>query len=170
MTLRNMSLGAFALILMFTFTACQTAPQVQPKSDVAAATKAINALRDQVMTAFNAGDAAAVAATYAEDAIMMNPDQPAAEGRQAIQAAYETLFKESKPKIAFTPLETQVTGDWAYDRGNYTATMTPKSGKPMEMSEKYLVICKLQPDGSWKVFREISNSNAPPPTTGGKKK
>ncbi len=70
----------------------------------------------------------------------------------------------------FTPLETQVAGDWAYDRGNYTVTVTPKSGKPMEASAKYLIIVKRQPDGSWKVYREISNSNNPPPGAAGKKK
>ncbi len=110
-----------------------------------------------------------MAATYADDAIEMNPDEPAVEGRQAIQAGYEALFKDGTGKIAFSPLETQVAGDWAYDRGNYTATMTPKTGKPMEVSFKYLVIMKRQPDG-WKVYREMSNRNTPPPTAAGKKK
>jgi ketosteroid isomerase-like protein len=63
-----------------------------------------------------------------------------------------------------------VAGDWAYDRGNYTLTVTPKPGKPMEESGKYLAVCKRQPDGSWKISRLIYNSNNPPPGAAGKKK
>jgi len=170
MTLRNLFSCAVALTLMLTFAGCQTAPTPEPKRDVAADTTAINALRDQVAATYNANDAAALAATYADDAIMMNPNEAAAEGRQAIQASYEAVFKENTSKLTFAPLETQVAGDWAYDRGNATITITPKSGKPMEVSGKYLVIVKRQPDGSWKVYREISNSNEPPPSAAGKKK
>jgi ketosteroid isomerase-like protein len=35
---------------------------------------------------------------------------------------------------------------------------------------KYLVIVKRQADGSWKVYREMSNMNSPPPGAAGKKK
>ena len=89
---------------------------------------------------------------------------------QAIQASYEAMFKENAVKFVPTPFETQVAGDWAYDRGNATVTVTPKSGKQMEESVKYLVIVKRQPDGSWKIYRLISNSNNPPPSVAGKKK
>jgi uncharacterized protein (TIGR02246 family) len=172
---RSICLCAFALTLLLTFTGCQTAPQAEPKRDVAADMKAIKALNDSMITAFNSSDAAAVAATYADDAVMMDPNEAAIEGRQAIQAAYEARSKERESEgvavtYAFTPLEIQVAGDWAYDRGNYTVTVTPKSGKPMERSNKYLTIYRRQPDGSWKIYRDISNSNEPPPSAAAKKK
>jgi|WetSurMetagenome_2_1015567.scaffolds.fasta_scaffold89913_2 uncharacterized protein (TIGR02246 family) len=174
MTLRSMLLFAFAPVLMLTFAGCQTAPQAEPERDVAADTTAIKALRDKVTAAYNSTDAAALAATYADDAIMMNPNQETVEGKQAIQASYEAMFKENAGKVAvtlvLTPLETQVAGDWAFDRGNATSTITPKSGKPMEQAGKYLVIVKRQADGSWKLHREISNMNNPPPSAAGKKK
>ncbi len=174
MTLRNLFLSAFALTSMLTFAGCQTAPKPEEKRDVAADTTAINALRDKVTAAYNSTDAAALAATYADDAIMMNPNQEAVEGKQAIQASYEAMFKENAGKIVITlvltPLETQLAGDWAYDRGNATSTITPKSGKPTEQSGKYLVIVKRQTDGSWKLYREMSNMNNPPPAAAGKKK
>lgn len=172
MTLRNLFLCAFALTLMLTFAGCQTAPKAE--RDVAADTTAINALRDKVTATFNSNDAAALAANYADDAIMMNPNQEAVEGKQAIQAAYEAMFKENAGKIAvtmvLTPLETQLAGDWAYDRGSATSTITPKTGKPVQQSGKYLVIVKRQTDGSWKVYREMSNLNTPPSGAAGKKK
>jgi len=170
MTLRNVCVCAFALTSMLTFAGCQTAPKPEEKRDVAADTTAINALRDQFTAAFNSNDAAATAATYTGDAIAMLANQAAVEGKQAIQASYEAMFKGNAVKIALTPLETQVAGDWAYDRGNATITVTPKSGKPIEESSKYLVIAKRQPDGSWKLYRDIDNSNNPPPGAAGKKK
>ena len=175
MTLHNSFFCAFALTSMLTFAGCQTAPTPEPKRDVAADTAAINALGDQYAAAVNSNDAAAVAATYADDAIMMDPGEAAIEGKQAIQAVYEARAKENAGKtvaftFAFTQLETQVAGDWAYDRGNYTVTVTPKSGKPMERSNKYLTIYKRQPDGSWKIYRDISNSSEPLPSAAGTKK
>ena len=170
MTLRNLWLCAFALTSLLMFAGCQTAPTPEPKRDVVADTTAVNALRDQYATAFNASDAAAVAATFADDGIEMIPNQAAVEGKQAIQGYYEAMFKGSSAKTAAAPLETQVAGDWAYDRGNYTVAVTPKSGKPMEESGKYLVICKRQPDASWKIYRLIYNSNDPLPGAPGKKK
>jgi ketosteroid isomerase-like protein len=48
--------------------------------------------------------------------------------------------------------------------------MTPKAkGKPMEESSKYLVILKRQADGSWKISRDIENSNTPMPAPATKK-
>ena len=170
MRLRSVFLCAFTLASMFTFAGCQTAPPPQPKTDVAADITAVNALRDQFASALSSGDAAAVAAAYADDAVMMNPNQSTIEGKQTIQAWYEAMFKESAAKIVHTPLETQVAGDWAYDRGNAMITMTPKTGKSTEESVKFLVILKRQPEGSWKVYREISNSNNPLPAAAGKKK
>lgn len=174
MTLRNVFACAFALASMLTFAGCQTAPKPEEKMDVAADTAAINALRDKVTAAFNSTDAAALAATYADDAIMMNPNQEPVEGKPAIQASYEAMFKENAGTVAISlalsPLETQVAGDWAYDRGNSTSTITPKSGKPVEQLGKYLVIAKRQTDGSWKLYREMSNMNSPPPGAAGKKK
>ena len=174
MTLNRMCLCAVALASMLTFAGCQTAPAPEPKRDVAADITAIKALGEQFTVAYNSMDAAAMAATYADDAILMDQGQAPVEGKQAIQAWYEGMFKATVGKIvitvAFTPLETQVAGDWAYQRGNYTSTMTPKSGKPMEISFKFLTIYKRQPDGSWKIYRDMSNTNTPPPSAAGKKK
>ena len=160
---RSMCLCPVALVSMLVFAGCQTAPQPDQKRDTAADMAAINELRGQFAAAYNANDAAAAAACYADDAIAMFPDQEAIEGTQAIQATIEGFFRQNAPKITHTPLETQVAGDWAYERGNITETATSKSGKAIERSLKYLVILKRQPDGSWKVYRDMDNSNLKEP-------
>lgn len=144
---------------MLAFAGCQTASQLEQEGDVATDIQAINALRDQFATAYNSSDAAAAAACFADDVVLMLPDRPALEGKQAIQAALEDFFKQNAAKMVHIPLETQVAGDWAYDRGNITETVTPKAGKPIERPVKYLVILKRQPDGSWKIHRDMDNSD-----------
>ena len=170
MTLGNLRLCAAAVTVALTFAGCQTATAPEHKSDVAADLKAINTLRADFAAAYNSNDAAATTAYYADNAIAMPPHQAAVEGRQGIRVMLEALFKENAAKIVHTPLETQVAGDWAYERGNAVATVTPKSGKPMEESIKYLVILKRQTDGSWKVYRDMHNANTLPPVAAKKKK
>jgi uncharacterized protein (TIGR02246 family) len=167
MTLPSMAVCAFALTTMFTLTGCQTAPAPEPKRDVSADMKAIEALIQQFTATCNSNDPAALAAIHDDNAIEMPPN---IEGKQFIQAWLQGIFKENKVTCTLTPLETQVAGDWAYQRGNSTFIITPKSGKPMEESGKYLNIYRRQPDGSWKFYREMSNSNSPPPSATGKKK
>ncbi|MFB3779144.1 MAG: SgcJ/EcaC family oxidoreductase [Bryobacteraceae bacterium] len=162
-------LCAIALTLMFTFAGCQTAPAPAPQRDVAAELKAIEALNEQYIAAANAADGAAVAAVYADDAIEMPPNEAVVEGKQAIRAMYETFFKGNANKHAHTAAETQLAGDWAYQRGVYTNTLTPKSGKPTEESGKYLLILKRQPDGAWNMYRLMYSADNPQPGAGGKK-
>jgi uncharacterized protein (TIGR02246 family) len=153
---------AFALVCILVTTGCQTAPPPEAKKDTSADMAKVATLRDQYTAAANSNDAAAVAALYTDDAVMMPSNEAAVEGKTAIQSWYENMYKRMSVKIAITPIETQVAGDWAYDRGTAMLSMTPKAkGKPMEESSKYLVILKRQTDGSWKCFRDIDNSNAP---------
>jgi len=59
--------------------------------------------------------------------------------------------------------EVKVAGDWAFARGNYTYTLTPKEeGKTIKGNGKYLSILAKQADGSWKFARDCFNNNAPP--------
>ncbi|HEV3163296.1 MAG TPA: SgcJ/EcaC family oxidoreductase [Isosphaeraceae bacterium] len=54
--------------------------------------KAIKALLDALIKAFNAGDATAAAATYTENAIVLNEQGDRIEGRAAIRAQYAASF------------------------------------------------------------------------------
>ncbi|HTP31610.1 MAG TPA: SgcJ/EcaC family oxidoreductase [Candidatus Acidoferrales bacterium] len=164
MRLRNIAPRVVALALLLTFTGCENAPKPEETKDLSARIAAVNALRSKYVAAFNANDAAAVAALYADDAIVMPANQAVVEGKPAIRSLYDAMFKANAVKISITPLETQVATDWAYDRGTATTTITPKSGKPIEESGKYLVIVKRQPGDMWQVYREIDNSNSPPPS------
>lgn len=159
-TLRNTLLWAVALTSALLVTGCRVASQPEQKKDVAADIQEIKANGDQVAAAFNSNNAAAVAALYTDDAILMFPNQAAIEGRQSTQARLEDLFKQNTTTITHHPLGTEGAGDWANERGNSTETITLKSGKPIAESVRCLVTLKRQPDGSWKVCRDMSNRNS----------
>ena len=167
---RNLCLGALVVASLLIFTGCQSAPKPEAKPDTAADTAAIHAVINQLFAAYNAGDAAAVGATFSDDAILMPDKEAAVEGKPAIQAWYAGLFKNVTVNASYTPLETQVAGDWAYDRGSGTVTATSKSGGPVTESFKILIICKRQTDGSWKIHCGILNNNNPPAAAAAKKK
>jgi ketosteroid isomerase-like protein len=54
-------------------------------------------------------------------------------------------------------------GDLASETGHYEWTLTPKTrgAKPMTDMGKYVVVWKKQADGSYKLFRDIWNNDAP---------
>ena len=180
MTFQKLYLCTFAVVTMLVAVGCQSTPVPAEKKDTAADKAALNALRDKVMAAVNSNDAAAVAACYTDDAIMMSPNEASAEGKQAIQASYQDMFQQGAVKVALTARETEVSGDWAFETGTSSATVTPKTApksaakktdKPFEVVSRYVVVLKKQADGSWKVHLDMGNSATPRPAPpAGKKK
>jgi uncharacterized protein (TIGR02246 family) len=108
----------------------------------------------------NAHDAKGAAALYADDATVLAPEQAAVQGRAAIQA-----WMEASPPLSnfqSQSLEIEGRGDLAYDRGTYSVTVTPVGAAPIDVRGKYLTILRKQADGSWKIQRDMWNSDLPP--------
>ena len=152
-----------ALILFASLAASCASPRSAAEPPLAAAERtALNQLRDDFATAFNAGDAARVASIYAGDAVLMPPNEPAVAGREAIQAWFKAGFDQYDMKATLSSQEFAVLGpEWAFDRGAYTMTLVPRAGgKAIEASYKYLTLLHKEAAG-WKAKRDIYNSNAP---------
>jgi len=66
-------------------------------------------------------------------------------------------------------LEATVAGEYAFARGTYTLVMTPKLDRRGEFGDlsvvdgKFLTVLHHEPDGSWKIYRDIFNANNPSP-------
>ena len=164
--MRRSLCATLILVCVLLATACSpvgpTPEQVETKKTEAVT--ALNSLRNQFEVAYNANDASALAALYTEDAVLMPGNQPTASGRQAVEAWFQGTFDQFGPKLTISSEELQVAGDWAFDRGTYTVSLTPKAeGDSMEENGRYVVILHRQPDGTWKVARDIDNSTIPPP-------
>jgi uncharacterized protein (TIGR02246 family) len=126
---------------------------------------AVKAVADAYVKATLAGDAKAIAALYADDAIEMPPNQPMIKGRAAIEQYYVKQMGPGVKMTSFTltHLDTQVAGDQGYDVGTYQQSLTVKDAPaPIKDTGKYTVIVK-RVGGAWKVAHAIYNSDQPPP-------
>jgi uncharacterized protein (TIGR02246 family) len=65
-------------------------------------------------------DAAALAAMYHEDARLLPPNMPPAEGRPAIEAAMQQLLDMGARSLDIEPLDVREAGDMTIEYGGYT--------------------------------------------------
>ena len=132
--------------------------------DIAAVRQAIDSADARFDAAALKGDTAALAGFYADDAIFMGSNMPASRGHAAIAKGFAGMM--SAMKLTAFKLQTQdliVTGEYAIETGTYDITsQAPKATKPMHDVGKYLVVWKKQPDGTYKIIRDIANSDQPP--------
>jgi len=134
-------------------------------ADPAVVRQAIDAANAKGADALNKGDTESFIALYSPDAIVMMPNAPAWRGTDAIRTGFQGMMTQYTPSgVAFTTDDVQVAGDVAVETGHFAMTLTPKTGKAKPMSDKgkYIVVWQKQADGSWKIVRDISNSDLPP--------
>ena len=95
---------------------------------------------------------------YAENASVMPPNSPIAEGRAAIRAWMATFPPTSD--FLLTPIEIVGRGDLAYVRGTYAFKIVGPDGHQIsEDRGKYVEIRRKQQDGKWLVTVDIFNSD-----------
>ena len=129
------------------------APFVQTQSKTE---PALNTLTAAFAAAYNARDAAKVASFYADDAVVMPPNEPMQKGRSAIEARLKKEMKEASVTLALTPTESAIMGDRAYEVGTVTVTIAGR-----KTIEKYVVVYK-RVGSEWKIAYDIWNGDAPP--------
>jgi uncharacterized protein (TIGR02246 family) len=135
----------------------------QEQSTNQADVDAINNVHAAHIAALNDGDVNAWVAAFTEDGVQMPPNAPANLGRESIRAWSQAFLAPFRVEFTLAVDEVQVAGDWAFERGTYTITLTPKAGgEPMQDIGKYLTVYQLQPSGVWGMARDIWNSNNPP--------
>jgi uncharacterized protein (TIGR02246 family) len=94
---------------------------------------------------FLSGDATAVAALYAQDAVIVSPDPEPIHGRDAIEKHWADVFnKVHFSKHARTLDQTADNGLWM--TGNWDATFQVKNGSAMKVNGRYLNILVRQGD------------------------
>lgn len=111
-------------------------------------------------------DGSKLAEFYTDDALLMPPDEPIVHGKQAIAEWFDRELKKAapieKPKIIMEEIE--VFGKLAFNRGNLILKFEGETvDKPVILNNRFITIWQKQPDGSWKFYRDIWNTNAPLP-------
>ena len=129
------------------------------------ATKAgIKQIAPEMEAAFRTKDAAKLASLYADDAVLMPPNQEMVKGRAAIEAWFrEPMRRLASVKIA--PARTKVSGDKPDEVGTFE-TIAEGTTAASPMTFKYVLIFK-RVKGKWLVAFDIWNSNFPASNTSG---
>jgi uncharacterized protein (TIGR02246 family) len=116
----------------------------------------IQQLNDEWSAAFNKGDAAAVAAMYAEDADALPPGSDMVKGRSAIEAFWRQAAQQvgdarlvTVDVLPLGPLAAREIG---------TVTLETKAQPPRQIVGKYVVVWR-RIGGHWLLATDIWNTN-----------
>jgi len=123
-----------------------------------------DAIRAQTISwgkAYNGGDAKAVAALYAEDALLLPPGVSGVSGRAAILRYFTKDIADSKAAGAVFALNPKtdvgVSGNMGWESGTYKVNV---KGAVVETG-KFLSVSRKK-DGKWLYIRDTWNADAPP--------
>ncbi|HRW10147.1 MAG TPA: nuclear transport factor 2 family protein, partial [Caldilineaceae bacterium] len=136
-------------------------PAPAPTTDVDEVTEAVNAIWREYEASLLADDAERWIALWADDGVRLPPNAPVVEGKEAIFAGISSRMETIQyTAFVITPEELTVNGDIAISRGVYEGTFVAKAGgDPMQVDGKFMTFLRQQPDGTWKIYRDIFNSN-----------
>ena len=127
-----------------------------PVSALAQDRASIQTLNDQFTKAFNAGDIAAVATHYTEDATVLPPGAEMVMGRNAIL----TFWKSAADQIGdikLTAVDVKPLGSNAA-REIGTFSLRTKGAQSQQVTGKYVVVWE-KVGGDWKLATDIWNMN-----------
>ena len=122
--------------------------------DVRAAIDQTNA---RVVEAFKAGDAAAIAGFYSEDAKMLPPDATEVAGRAAIQQFWQSWLDDGLKNLTLEAIEVEADGDLAYEVGNFSIEAPAENDAMATATGNYLVVWKRASGGDWQLHVDTWN-------------
>ena len=124
--------------------------------DLATVRRVIDAQNDAWETATKAGDAAAIAAIFADSGVEVSLRAGKTwKGRAAIQQLFAEIYQNPHATDAVVQTDQVILdGNTAVEYGHYTFTYPPKDGQPQVDSGKYVVIWRKQGDGSWRILMD----------------
>ncbi len=125
--------------------------------NLAAAKDSIDATNTAMANAVNSGDTTAVASFYTSDAVVMPANMPALSGVGAISSFFSEGIRAGMKDFKLEATEVFGNDEMLTEVGTYTLSFGPEKDKG-----KYIVIWKKE-GGKWKLFRDIFNSDNPPP-------
>ncbi len=114
--------------------------------------------------AITANDLDGIMAVYAKDAVMWLPDAPEAKGHKAIRESYAGLLAANTVTGAtFANTHYENVGKLSLGWGDFTLTMTPKTGgAPVTLSGRFSVVARKEA-GTWVYVVDHASSHPAPP-------
>jgi len=144
------------LALLVAVSTLRSASAGPPGSGDAALDKAIAAANSEWGPAMKAGDVDPIVRPYEEDGVFVTIDGSSIRGRAAIGDFYRERFRKNGLALGtkIAPRRVVVDGKLAYEWG-YGEVTVRKDGKPATNGGPYLTVWRRQPDGSWKILRNV---------------
>ncbi len=109
---------------------------------------------------FNGGNAAGVAEQYTSDARILPPGASTIDGRQGIQEFWQGFIDAKVADLTLRSDEIEDFGTQALEVGTVTASAPGEAGARVELTGKYIVLWKQDPNGAWRIHRDIWNWDA----------
>ena len=122
----------------------------------------ITAFNERYLQSINEEDIAALSNLTTDGHIMLAPNSEPVVGKAANDAMNGGAFERYDFSETWTPVETVIDGDLAFQRGTFTTIATPKGeGDRLEIAGSFLRIYQRQPNGEWRMTRDMFNSSTP---------
>jgi ketosteroid isomerase-like protein len=134
---------------------------------------AITAFNKRYLGAINDENIETLSALTTEGHVMLAPGRPPIVGKAANDAMNGRAFEQFEFDESWSPVETVVSGDLAFQRGTYVSSAKPRAGgETRTIQGSFLRIYQRQANGEWRMTRDTFNSEPPPggagaPSTGG---
>jgi ketosteroid isomerase-like protein len=155
-------LVGLASLLVIALTACKPAPSpAAADSSVEADSASIRTEAEAWFKAIDAKDLEKTLSFYASDAQYLSAGRPAATTADARRKLWIEDFGTPgfSSDEATTQIEVARSGDLAYQRGTYVATMQNERGQMTKSTGKFVVVWKKQSDHRWKAIIDIDNAD-----------
>ena len=118
--------------------------------------RAIEKANSEFIVAMKTGDAATIAAPYADDASFILIDGTCVQGRTEIEKMYRDRFARAglAQSTKITSKKLVVDNDLAYESG-YGEIGLLKDGKLSIRGGRFLTVWQRQTNGDWKILRNV---------------
>lgn len=148
----------FGLAVVALSTGCTQTAQPTFADDLAQ----ITAFNERYLQAINEENIGALSDLTTDGHVMLPPNSEPVVGKSANDALNGGAFKRYDFSETWTPVETVIDGDLAFQRGTFTTIATPKGeGNRLEVSGSFMRIYQRQPNGEWRMTRDMFNSSSP---------
>jgi ketosteroid isomerase-like protein len=122
----------------------------------------ITVFNERYLQSINEEDIETLSTLTTDGHVMLPPNSEPIVGKSANDALNGGAFERYDFRETWTPVETVIDGDLAFQRGTFTTIATPKGeGERLEVNGSFLRIYQRQPDGEWRMTRDMFNSSTP---------
>jgi ketosteroid isomerase-like protein len=127
---------------------------------------AITAFNERYLESINEEDIATLSSLTTDGHVMLPPNSEPVVGKAANDAMNGGAFERYDFSETWSPVETVVDGNLAFQRGTFTVIATPKNGGDrVELRGSFLRIYQRQANGEWRMTRDMFNSSTPSTAT-----